>query len=441
MLLVPELDNYYDKIEDGTAIVGTAAEKEAQLNEQRQAFLSTFQEELTRLDMSPLQIKLADLQKEFDEYRNEAAALGADTTLIENLYGRRRQAILDEALTAINDDHKRQMDTLTRTHETAVNNLVANNDRLKNAFVSLNASISSGILSIRRQGADWNESDYQSSQISDFTALLGQGSIEDQISNVSNLTNAYTAKYNAELESINKARDAAQSRYDQQLANIEDKYQLELDIYNSLRDALDSLKGAADALLLSDYSTLTNEQKLKESESQFFSILEKAKLGDLDAVGQLSGAKDSYLKNAQSFYASGSQYSEIFDTVFNAINDVAGQSINAPSKGRAPSVPREIRDHNVAVQQLQEQTVERLLELKTLTAELEAQSESEFEQAMSALNVQLDENTLSITTAIDGQISELQNISAAISEIDVAPVIELPAPEIVTPVVKASADT
>jgi len=397
MGMVGSLDQYYDQLEKNLEQTEKAAKAELELAEARADFTQSFAEQIARMDMTPVQEQLLNLQQEFDDYRAEAEALGADTALLEELYAKKRQAIVDDALANINNTYQRSVDQL-----------VADSDRLKQSFATLGASLSNSILAIRRQGSNWNEVGYQSGQIANFTDLIGQGSIEDQITNISNLEQAYNDKYNAELNKLNAARDAAQAAYDNQVAQINDRYQLELDAYNSIRQVIESLKQAADDLLLSDFSPLTNQQRFDEAQSQFNSILARANAGDADAISQLSNAGGNYLKEAQSFYASSDQFTAIFDRVYDAYNTIGNQQVSAPGKPIAPPVPAAISKHNEAVETLQQSTIEKLLELKELTAELEAQSESEFDLAMVALNEQLANDTALLQAELVSQTSAIQ---------------------------------
>jgi len=406
LLLSGQTSEYYDALEN-------QIDAEKELSDARKSFTDDIQTQLERLDMSPLQIQLEDLQNSFLNSFNEAQELGLETALLEELYARNRQKIIDDALAKVNDAHERSMDTLTRDHEKAVNELISNNDKLVSAFSSLNASIASGILSIRRQGEGWSESNYQSTQVSDLSSLLGQGSISDQIGNIDSLQQAHINKYNAELASINASRDATRSAYDEQLANIETRYQAELEVYNSMRSALDSLKEAVDSLLLSDFSTLTNAERLTESKNQYQSTLAAAKGGDADAVAQLSTSQNNYLAEAQKYYASSSAYQDIFDQVIGEASNIANTSLVAPTEPSALPVPEEIREHNAAIQELQLSTIAELTGLRELSAELELQNQESFDLAMTDLAFQLEVNSALLIEQLDADTLEINAQAAA----------------------------
>jgi tape measure domain-containing protein len=91
---------------------------------------------------------------------------------------------------------------------------------------------------------------------------------------------------------------------------------------DSIRDFLDSLK-------LSDLSPLTPEQKLMEAQDQYLNLLNKAKTGDLDALAKLPDAAKTYLEMARDFYASSQQYTDIFNSVTSALEQLI--TANAPT--------------------------------------------------------------------------------------------------------------
>jgi hypothetical protein len=376
MLLVPQMAEYYDALENQ----GDALKENA---DRIKAFNNDISQQLSALDFTPLESKLHALQAEFTEYYNNSQ--GADLALLEQLQGKKRQAIIDDALTGIN-----------KAHEVAAATLISENERMMASFEKLSSSIASSILSIQKQASGWNESNYQNGQVASLTATLGKGSSADQIANIELLKQAYVAKYNADLDGLNKSRDAAQALYDEQLAQIDEQYQLELEIYNNIKDALLSLKDAADSLLLSDYSTLTNEQKLNEAQSQFESLFSSAQNGDVDALNKLSGAGDNYLKEAQQFYASGSDYSDIFDVVYNALNTLGNSEITAPTQQEAPELPSAIADYESLLAELQRTTINSLTGLDSISQEVSLSVTTEFDQSMLVLNETLEENRLAI---------------------------------------------
>jgi hypothetical protein len=337
--LSPQMAGYYNSVEK-------QLELEVELASARQSFTDSFTQELEQLDMSPLQIKLANLQKEFDGYRSEASELGVSTGLLEHLFNVKEQQIIDDELARINANTQKNIDAIS------------------NAFSALTTTMDNSILSIMRNIKGFDESDYQTSEIARITQEINGGSIEEKVALTGDLQNAIMSQYSAELAGLDETRDVAQQLHDEQLAQIEEKYQLELSLYNTLSDAITSLQSSAQDLLLSDLSTLTNEERLSEAKKQYDDTLFRADSGDTDAMNVLAQTGQNYLGEAQKFYASGSDYSRIFDGVYDNLNTLGQQNIIAPVRDNAPNVPTEILEHNKKVQELQQSVIDELKEVK-----------------------------------------------------------------------------
>lgn len=93
---------------------------------------------------------------------------------------------------------------------------------------------------------------------------------------------------------------------------VEDRYAREMELLANLREYLESLG-------LSNLSPLTPAEQLQEAQSQYQEILARAMGGDLDALGQLQGAANTYLGQAQSYYGGVGAYGGIFDSVQSQI--------------------------------------------------------------------------------------------------------------------------
>jgi tape measure domain-containing protein len=80
-----------------------------------------------------------------------------------------------------------------------------------------------------------------------------------------------------------------------------------------IRDFIDSLK-------IGELSPLTPAQKLAEAQAQYQALLVKAQGGDLEALGQITGAAQAYLQIAQQYFGGSTpQYVEIFNSVIAAL--------------------------------------------------------------------------------------------------------------------------
>lgn len=84
------------------------------------------------------------------------------------------------------------------------------------------------------------------------------------------------------------------------------------------------------SLLTSSLSTLSPTAQLQTAGADFFSQLASAKGGDFDALSNITGTADEYLKQAQGYYGSSGTYAAIFQTVQDALNGLGTQKFDDP---------------------------------------------------------------------------------------------------------------
>ena len=112
---------------------------------------------------------------------------------------------------------------------------------------------------------------------------------------------------------------------------VEDRYAREMELLKNLREYLESLG-------LSNLSPLTPSERLQEAQAQYNEILMRAMGGDLDALGQLQGAANSYLGEAQSYYGGVGAYSGIFEGVQSQIRAILDRGpLNSPLPEAPPT--------------------------------------------------------------------------------------------------------
>jgi hypothetical protein len=128
-----------------------------------------------------------------------------------------------------------------------------------------------------------------------------------------------------ELKKLNEQFDEMRenaARLGVSLDRVESAYQLAIaDFWERL---LGPLNDFLESLDLSELSTLTPQQRLEEAQARFQDLATRAMGGDLEAVQQLQAAAQQYLQEAQSFYASGQGYQDIFALVNSIIQQVIG---------------------------------------------------------------------------------------------------------------------
>lgn len=105
------------------------------------------------------------------------------------------------------------------------------------------------------------------------------------------------------------------------------------DVFDDWTRALEDIYNFTQSLLLDEQlTTLTPAEQLAEADLQFSKLLAAARAGDVEAAAALPDAAQALLEEARFMFASGEQYTAIFDRVTSAL---AG--INMPS-GITPTV-------------------------------------------------------------------------------------------------------
>lgn len=102
------------------------------------------------------------------------------------------------------------------------------------------------------------------------------------------------------------------------LAGTEDGVTGTISELDRLRESLqDYLAGLS---LRSDLSPLSPAARLAEAQRQYQDLLARAQTGDVDALRDLQGAADAYLRIAREMFASGADYTNIFQSVVDALS-------------------------------------------------------------------------------------------------------------------------
>jgi hypothetical protein len=196
--------------------------------------------------------------------------------------------------------------------------------------------------------------------IARLQAMLGGAEgLSDDIGRISELIGAHGATKGEKLfaleEWYEEQRAQAQDNADA-LAAIEAEYWerrneiMEEGVNGSIEDAeraRESLRAWLDNLLLDpELSTLGPADRFAEAESQFNKILELARGGDAEAIGQLDEAASSYLELARMLFASSADYAGIFSVVMEALSEIAGSGLVEPDMEPDPLLPPEMLPKN-----------------------------------------------------------------------------------------------
>lgn len=121
-----------------------------------------------------------------------------------------------------------------------------------------------------------------------------------------------TGDYDEQLAAADALQSMIMSNYDEQLSSVE-----------SLGEAIANIQVYIDGLLLnSALSTLTPIEMLSEARTQFNDTLALAQTGDIEALNSITGISDEYLTQAREFYASSTDYTNIFDGVLRSLEEL-----------------------------------------------------------------------------------------------------------------------
>jgi tape measure domain-containing protein len=464
MALVPAMDQYYDQ-----------QERKAR---ELAGFNKSIGDELAKLDMTDLQKSLFDLKAWYDAQIKEAAELGADTSLLEKLYDRKRAALiaaeLEKATADINNTFKQLVDSIQ----------------------AASAGIGNSILDIRRQMNGWDESAYQAGQVNQLRGQLGTGDITAQIKAIQNLQGAIVSRYQADISANNLLMQQAQAALDSlnaswgeltsslagvrssisaaildirrqgsgwnevgyQKGNISDlrsklgagsvldqintvsalqqaivdrynaelaanaelasaaqaRYEADVAAHNALRDAAKQLLAAADSLLLSDLNPALMGDQFTEAQKQFNQLLNKARSGDADAMQQLSGVGNSYLELARDYYASGSSE---YAAIFNQVQQ-AYRSFGGLANSAEATVPRAVLEYQQADSLLQQQSIKELEELQLLLDDLEKKAAEEKAAAEALAKAELAAYQARQLELQEGAIAELTELQTMLDQLE-----------------------
>ncbi len=150
-------------------------------------------------------------------------------------------------------------------------------------------------------------------------ALDAEQKLADQRLNIAKELGADILK----VEELNKLRrEQVEKQYGQSQEEISRDAET---IASRLRGIADNLRETVAGLNTSEYSPLTPDQRLQSAGQQFFSLASAARSGDVQAMEQLAAASQTYLREAQGFYASNEQYTAIFNTVRTTLDGLARQ--------------------------------------------------------------------------------------------------------------------
>jgi DNA repair exonuclease SbcCD ATPase subunit len=171
------------------------------------------------------------------------------------------------------------------------------------------------------------------------------------------------------MESLAEQIDKENKRFEE----VKKTQDAQREHYKKLIDFSKELKGFVDNLKLGDMSYYNPQRRLEEAKRQYTQVLALAKSGDEQAMSEVTGKAQAYLKEAQTFYASSDDYTKIFDDI-NA--SMEGMKLTAESEAKkiAQNLPldeTETAKNIASIVPLQQAAMEKLKSVDALLASMD----------------------------------------------------------------------
>lgn len=338
-----------------------------EFEEDRQAQLEEVLRAARESGLSEFTQSLRAMNREMDDAIAQARELGATESELAELRAYAAEQTRAAAQSAIDQkkaEAEQEIESITSALDALIARFAGVKDRIEEARVSL-----------LRERADWDEVAYQNQRIGQLQQRLMGESAEDQINTLGEIQDAILARY-----------DAEQKANADLIASAE---QLQ-DTARRIRDYLNSLK-------LSSLTPLSPEQRLAESRTQWQTTLAAAQGGDSEALSALTDQANAYLSEAQSYFASNTEYAAIFAQVTAALEAVAGGIEAGPT-------PEELTAGNTSViAQRQAETLAALEALRQQADQLQAGAQSATWAQTRAIQDELAKQTANILSELVAQ--------------------------------------
>jgi hypothetical protein len=148
--------------------------------------------------------------------------------------------------------------------------------------------------------------------------MNGSSNTEERISELWQLMNADTIDLDQQIDLAGELKDLVLEKYRLEKENAEDLVQFGKDMQAYVKD-----------LKTGDKSPLTNDQKLQEALTQYNETFGKANAGDKDARDAVQGKADTLLELGRTYFASSSNYTDLFDMVTDQLDQLGVDAISA----------------------------------------------------------------------------------------------------------------
>lgn len=263
-------------------------------------------------NLEDLQSTMKELQASVSDLMGSIKSDIAGLTSVSAVAGLASENVAD-AWSKVNDYIKTIQDGAERNVTTEID-LLSN---LRSAVMSRYSAELSRLQEAARAQADA----IKTASTAQIEAI--KSSVDAQIEALNNSSQAQIEAIQANLDI---ELEAKQKAHDEALKAL----QAELDAANKLKNAVDQVRQYAAGMALGPNAPSSPEQRLSEAQRQYTEFLRRAQSGDADAIAGLSGAADAYLQASKDYYGSGTQYSNIFDGVKQAMESIGAMDVADP---------------------------------------------------------------------------------------------------------------
>ncbi len=279
----------------------------------------------------------------------------------------------NSSLTVIQD----AMDQVRAAYQTAQDDLIATyatiTDGLRTKMYELNDAIAEINISLITNPADKAaaEAALFQQQRQRLYAQLNQTIVGESAQ----------AMYDRQISTINSLQSLIQSRYDAEVASIKE-----------VTSAIDSIHDHINSLLLdTNLSPLSNAQRLAEAKGQFDATIAAAKAGDTTALNNVNSALDAYLTEARGFYASSTDYQNIF--------------YSATLQANSLTAGLQTTEQQIAT--LAAETVKELQDLQSKLSAIEASKDAELKVYQDKLLATYESQTQTLVSSIQAVVDAI----------------------------------
>ncbi|MPS34463.1 MAG: hypothetical protein E2593_04050 [Stenotrophomonas sp.] len=359
-------------------------------NSELQQLLGGIRRELEEMDMTPLQIELANIARSMDESIATAQRLGASESELALI----REHASRKSAQAINEEAR----------------------AIAEAISSMSASVRVDILTLRRAGPGWEESGYQAGRLTDLrNQLAAGGDARTQLGLIDQIREATMSKFAAEEKAIRDAAAAQANAQAEQQRAAEAAHSEAMRSWEAQQAAAKRLGDYVDNMGLSNASPLTASQRFAEAQAQYQKALQS---GDASAM---QSAAQAYLDETRSMYGVSAQAVDIFNSVratlgsrADALASAAQPVFSAPALESAiGGTTGAVADVEARINALRESAIAELQGLDELLAELGLSEEARFGNELEALTsryaqaeVQHDETIVALDNAAQQQAQQ-----------------------------------